>query len=295
MENIAHHRTPPITTNGGAHMPVYGQGSRIRTREQLEFGAMGPPEEGEGDVDQQYQHLPRPPHQHHHQTYQSMTDHAPPRKMPRKGRDLSGNMGSVSPGLSPGGQNSGTGLGVMMNSPQQHHQQMSSPALPARPRGSKMKFTPEDDQKLVELKEKQHMSWKQIAEQFPGRSSGTLQVRYCTKLKAKTTVWTDDSVEKLRIALQEYEKERWRWVAGKVGQSFSANACRDKAYEEGLMMTGPQHPSPPPQHQRQHQHQHQQQSALPQDQVLVPLHHTNHHHHETHPLPLPHPHHQHQT
>ena len=67
--------------------------------------------------------------------------------------------------------------------------------LPApRPRGPKLKFTPEDDQLLVDLKEKKNLTWKQIADFFPGRSSGTLQVRYCTKLKAKTTVWTEEMV-----------------------------------------------------------------------------------------------------
>jgi hypothetical protein len=82
----------------------------------------------------------------------------------------------------------------------QHHgppsvvgQEGMPPPAP-RPRGPKLKFTPEDDQLLVDLKEKKNLTWKQIADFFPGRSSGTLQVRYCTKLKAKTTVWTDDMV-----------------------------------------------------------------------------------------------------
>jgi len=69
---------------------------------------------------------------------------------------------------------------------------MPSPA--PRPRGPKLKFTPEDDQLLVDLKENKNLTWKQIAEFFPGRSSGTLQVRYCTKLKAKTTQWTEETV-----------------------------------------------------------------------------------------------------
>lgn len=68
------------------------------------------------------------------------------------------------------------------------------PLPAARPRGPKLKFTPEDDQLLVDLKENKSLTWKQIAEFFPGRSSGTLQVRYCTKLKAKTTQWTDETV-----------------------------------------------------------------------------------------------------
>lgn len=85
----------------------------------------------------------------------------------------------------------------MANSPQ-HHQQMPSPA--PRPRGPKLKFTPEDDSLLVDLKENKALTWKQIAEYFPGRSSGTLQVRYCTKLKAKTTQWTDDTVRDIFFA-----------------------------------------------------------------------------------------------
>jgi hypothetical protein len=68
------------------------------------------------------------------------------------------------------------------------------PAPAPRPRGPKLKFTPEDDQLLVDLKENKSLTWKQIAEFFPGRSSGTLQVRYCTKLKAKTTQWTEETV-----------------------------------------------------------------------------------------------------
>jgi hypothetical protein len=67
--------------------------------------------------------------------------------------------------------------------------------LPApRPKGPKLKFTPEDDQLLIKLKENHNLTWKQISDFFPGRSSGTLQVRYCTKLKAKSTKWTDETV-----------------------------------------------------------------------------------------------------
>ncbi|KAL7270790.1 hypothetical protein RUND412_006490 [Rhizina undulata] len=108
-------------------------------------------------------------------------------------------------------------------------QQMPSPAR--RPRIPKLKFTQQDDQRLVDLKENKAMTWKQIAEYFPGRSSGTLQVRYCTKLKAKTTQWTDDTVLRLKNAIQEYEQDRWRMIAAKVGNGFSAEACREKAKE----------------------------------------------------------------
>ncbi len=74
---------------------------------------------------------------------------------------------------------------------------VGQPGMPEpapQPKGPKLKFTPEDDALLVELKETKDLTWKQIADFFPGRSSGTLQVRYCTKLKAKTAVWSDEMV-----------------------------------------------------------------------------------------------------
>ncbi|KAJ5244551.1 hypothetical protein N7489_004647 [Penicillium chrysogenum] len=42
-----------------------------------------------------------------------------------------------------------------------------------------------DDQLLIELKEERSLPWKRIAEYFPGRSVGSLQVRYCTRLKGR--------------------------------------------------------------------------------------------------------------
>jgi len=31
--------------------------------------------------------------------------------------------------------------------------------------------------------------------------------------------------------MQEYENDRWRIISGKVGNGFSASACKDKASE----------------------------------------------------------------
>ncbi|EMC99887.1 hypothetical protein BAUCODRAFT_119454 [Baudoinia panamericana UAMH 10762] len=72
--------------------------------------------------------------------------------------------------------------------------QAGMPTPRPNPRGPKLKFTAEDDALLIELKETKNLTWKQIADFFPGRSSGTLQVRYCTKLKAKTTAWSEEMV-----------------------------------------------------------------------------------------------------
>lgn len=107
----------------------------------------------------------QPTHHHHHR----LPDQGPPVKMIRRDGDSGGSAPSV----------------------------VGHPGMPApapRPRGPKLKFTPEDDQLLIDLKENKSLTWKQIADFFPGRSSGTLQVRYCTKLKAKTTQWTDETV-----------------------------------------------------------------------------------------------------
>ncbi|KAG6084203.1 hypothetical protein E4U33_003786 [Claviceps sp. LM78 group G4] len=116
--------------------------------------------------------------------------------------------------------------------------QAGMPAPAPRPRGPKLKFTAEDDQLLIELKEQKNLTWKQIADFFPGRSSGTLQVRYCTKLKAKTTQWTDEMDHKLRAALADYETEKWRIIAHKVGNGFTPAACRERA----MQMTGDEEP-----------------------------------------------------
>jgi hypothetical protein len=109
------------------------------------------------------------PTHHHHR----LPDTGPPSKMMRRDGDGGG-----------GGAPSVVG-------------QAGMPPPAPRPRGPKLKFTPEDDQLLIDLKENKSLTWKQIADFFPGRSSGTLQVRYCTKLKAKTTQWTDETVSHL--------------------------------------------------------------------------------------------------
>lgn len=125
-------------------------------------------------------HQQQPATQHHHHR---LPNTAPPHKMHR------GSYGSdPSPPATSHGPPSVVG-------------QEGMPPPAPRPRGPKLKFTPEDDSLLVELKEKKNLTWKQIAEFFPGRSSGTLQVRYCTKLKAKTTVWTDDMVRVFSFCL----------------------------------------------------------------------------------------------
>lgn len=105
----------------------------------------------------------------------------------------------------------------------------SSPPNSNRPKLSpKPKFSPEDDNLLIELKENRKMTWRQIAQHFDGRTAGALQVRYCTKLKSRTSTWTDQDISILRKALDDYEQERWNVISQRLGNKFSPEACRDK-------------------------------------------------------------------
>ncbi|GAB1739307.1 hypothetical protein NU219Hw_g4051t1 [Hortaea werneckii] len=77
-----------------------------------------------------------------------------------------------------------------------HTSMVGQPGMPspaARPQGPKLKFTAEDDTLLLELRETKNLTWRQIADFFPGRASGIPQVRYGTLLKARTTTTTSTS------------------------------------------------------------------------------------------------------
>ncbi|KAK6070612.1 myb dna-binding domain-containing protein [Seiridium cupressi] len=194
----------------------HSAGTKRSRPDDLDLSVSGMPELDQGDLESMQQTpmgaayaqaaASQPTHHHHR-----LPDQAPPAKMMR--RDGEGSLSA-----SGGGAPSVVG-----------HVGMPLPA--ARPRGPKLKFTPEDDQLLIDLKENKNLTWKQIADFFPGRSSGTLQVRYCTKLKAKTTQWTDETDQKLRAALADYESEKWRIVANKMGTGFTPVACRERAQQ----------------------------------------------------------------
>jgi hypothetical protein len=55
----------------------------------------------------------------------------------------------------------------------------------AQPVRSNRKYTQEEDDLLVDLKEKQGLSWKDIQTWFPGRGEKTLQVHYSSKLRQR--------------------------------------------------------------------------------------------------------------
>ncbi|KAH8801659.1 hypothetical protein F5884DRAFT_523315 [Xylogone sp. PMI_703] len=222
---MSHHHPPPPPQYGsaggqrlmgytGAPLQQAAGAKRPRPHDELELG-MDALTEGQMHGDMQSMGHPPPPQSMggygQAQTYHSHgLPNQGPRKMSRIGEPESSIMSQGAPSV------------------------VGAPGMPPpapRPRGPKLKFTPEDDQLLVDLKENKNLTWKQIAEFFPGRSSGTLQVRYCTKLKAKTTQWTEETIQKLRTALHDYEQEKWRIIAQKVGTGFTSAACKEKAEE----------------------------------------------------------------
>ncbi|CAG8956390.1 hypothetical protein HYFRA_00003773 [Hymenoscyphus fraxineus] len=222
---MAHHQTPQYG-GGQPHMmfgpprPMPSASGIKRPRDDDDLQEMGLPLPQMGDMSMP-PHMQPPPMEGFssmHPPQQQFHGHPLPPSLhpPKRARGDEHSSSMLSP--PPGGAPSMVG-----------HPDMPEPAQ--RPRGPKLKFTPEDDQKLVDLKENKNLTWKQIAEFFPGRSSGTLQVRYCTKLKAKTTQWTDETIQKLRTALHDYEQEKWRIVAQKVGTGFTSAACKEKAME----------------------------------------------------------------
>lgn len=75
----------------------------------------------------------------------------------------------------------------------------------------KARFTTEDDALLRHLKEEREspkLSWRQIADFFPGRKSGTLQVRYCTKLKVKDSVNWDRALVSFKLRTLAWQHTR---------------------------------------------------------------------------------------
>jgi hypothetical protein len=65
--------------------------------------------------------------------------------------------------------------------------QISAPRTVHKTTSANAPFTKEDDELLKRLKEEDRLPWKQIKGHFPGRTEGSLQVRYCTKLKDRAS------------------------------------------------------------------------------------------------------------
>ena len=65
------------------------------------------------------------------------------------------------------------------------HDQLKSVGPPVNISGKPQLYSSEDNALLVRLKEREGMSWSEIAQNFPGRNVSSLQVHYSTKLRNK--------------------------------------------------------------------------------------------------------------
>ena len=65
------------------------------------------------------------------------------------------------------------------------HDQLKSVGPPVNISGKPQLYLSEDNALLVRLKEREGMSWSEIAQHFPGRNVSSLQVHYSTKLQNK--------------------------------------------------------------------------------------------------------------
>lgn len=73
---------------------------------------------------------------------------------------------------------------------------------------ARAKFTQREDDTIINLR-RNGKTWKEIAEELPGRSPGALQVRYSTKLRWKSVDWTAHLVSLfllLLVSLSRKEK-----------------------------------------------------------------------------------------
>ncbi|KAE8410149.1 hypothetical protein BDV36DRAFT_289807 [Aspergillus pseudocaelatus] len=68
-----------------------------------------------------------------------------------------------------------------------HASPMLAQAPPVDTSGKQRPYTSEENALLVRLKERERMSWAEIAAHFPERSASSLQVHYSTKLRHKAT------------------------------------------------------------------------------------------------------------
>ena len=65
------------------------------------------------------------------------------------------------------------------------HDRLKSVGPPVNISGKPQLYSSEDNALLVRLKEREGMSWSEIAQHFPGRNVSSLQVHYSTKLRSK--------------------------------------------------------------------------------------------------------------
>ncbi|KFX94986.1 hypothetical protein O988_06051, partial [Pseudogymnoascus sp. VKM F-3808] len=71
--------------------------------------------------------------------------------------------------------------------------------------GRQSTYSAADNELLIQLKEDDKLPWHKIAEHFPDRTKGTLQVHYCTKLKNRSQT---SKYKRLKITISAKESRK---------------------------------------------------------------------------------------
>ncbi len=93
------------------------------------------------------------------------------------------------------------------------------------------RYTPADDAKILRLKG-QGLSWTKIAEQFPGRSAGAIQLRYHTKLKTADKEWVVEEICGKRTRDDGALELLVKWEGGEKTWEPDENMAETKALDE---------------------------------------------------------------
>ncbi|KAK3725868.1 hypothetical protein LTR37_000016 [Vermiconidia calcicola] len=125
---------------------------------------------------------------------------------------------------------------------EEHQQENTLSASKKRKRTSSVASADlsEDDRFLVQLKEKEELPWKDIANRFQtdmGKNFqvAALQMRY-KRLREKFRIWQDEDVKALNAAHEYWDKYKWEIIAAKmldygVNERWPARHCARKWQE----------------------------------------------------------------
>lgn len=81
-------------------------------------------------------------------------------------------------------------------------------------------MTQADDDLVCYLKEEKNLEWAQISDHFPGRSSGSLQVRYCQRLSKRKNRLNEEEKKRFRQLHKAEEANLWT----RLGRAFKMTA-----------------------------------------------------------------------
>ncbi|OJD26940.1 hypothetical protein ACJ73_01662 [Blastomyces percursus] len=103
----------------------------------------------------------------------------------------------------------------MVHAPEDTFQIPTGPRQAGSPQLSRIKWSCEDDRRLIELRGR-GMKWEDISQHFPGRSPISCRLHYQNYLE-KRSEWDDDQKDKLARLYERLKPEMWSQIAETMG------------------------------------------------------------------------------